>query len=219
MSARALLRFEGHILGAAFASGDRFVVGRWPISPFGGVADVMWARPDGDRVLMAERAELLAFVGGHYRFDRTQRTPVRVDLGGGGTIRVEAGPVRMELELGPPGWVSILLRLRPRFLRELPSWIAVEDTLLRPLVAPWIGAPGVRTRGVTASGAREWYAIHDLRSIAVSRAWVDGEDLGPTVRAGPAGFGFSEFPEHPALVRVTALFEAQGRPPGRRFAR
>ena len=184
------------------------MVGRWPVSPFGGVADLMWARAGGDRVLLAERPELLEFVASHYRFDRVQRTPVRVDLLGGRTTVVEVGPVRMELELGPPGWASRLLRLRPRFLRELPSWIAVEDAVLRPLVAPWIGAPGIRTRGVTAAGVREWYAIHDLRPIAVARAWVDGQDLGPTARAGPAGFGFSEFPERPALVGVTALFEA-----------
>ena len=208
----ALLRFDGHILGVAFASGDRFVVGRWPVSPFGGVADVMWARADGERVLLAERPELLAFVAGHYRFDRALRRAVRVDLVTRHTILVEAGAVRIELELGPAGLASDLLRLRPRFLRERPSWITVENAVLLPLVAPLLDAPGVHTRGVTAAGVREWYAIHDLRPIAVSRAWVDGEDLGPTVRARPAGFGFSEFPDHASLVRVTALFEAQGSP-------
>jgi len=33
-----LLRFDGWIFGAAFASGDRFVVGRWPVSPLGSFA-------------------------------------------------------------------------------------------------------------------------------------------------------------------------------------
>jgi hypothetical protein len=207
MRARELRRFEGHILGAAFASGDRVVVGRWPVSPFGGVADVMWARPDGNRMLLAERSDLLDFVGDHYSFERMERTHVRVDLDGGRRVVVDAGRLRMSLELGPPGWPSALLRLRPRRLRELPSWIAVEDALLRPLLAPWIGAAGVRTRGVTSAGVREWYAIHDLRPIVAAQAWVDGENLGPTVRAGRAGFGFSEFPERPVLVRVTALFE------------
>ncbi len=209
MTPRPLLRFDGHILGVAFASGDRFVVGRWFDSPFGGVADVMWARPDGDRVLLAGDLPLLEFVDGQYRFDRTERTPVRVELEGDRGIRIDAGAVRMDLELGPPGWVASILRLRPRPLRELPWWIAVEDAVLRPVIAPWIGARGVRTRGVTAAGVREWYAIHDLRLIATAQAWLDGEDLGPPVAAGPAGFGFSEFPERPALVRVTALFESQ----------
>jgi hypothetical protein len=61
---------------------------------------------------------------------------------------------------------------------------------------------------VTAAGVREWYAIHDLRPITMAHACLDGEDLGLPAAAEPAGFGFSEFPERPALVRVTALFEA-----------
>ena len=203
-----MLRFDGHILGAAFASGDRFVVGRWFDSPFGGVADVMWTRPNGDRVLLAGHLQLLEFVDSQYRFDHRELTSVRVEREDDRRIRIDAGPVRMSLELGPPGWVASILRLRPRPLRELPWWIAVEDALLRPVIAPWIGAHGVRTRGVTAAGVREWYAIHDLRPIAMAQACVDGEDLGLPAAAEPAGFGFSEFPERPALVRVTALFEA-----------
>jgi hypothetical protein len=201
------MRFDGHILGAAFASGDRFVAGRWFDSPFGGVADVMWARPNGNRVLLAGNLPLLEFVDSQYRFDHTEHTSVRVESEGDSRIRIDAGPVRMNLELGSPGWVGSILRLRPRPLRELPWWIAVEDAVLRPVMAPWIGARGVRTRGVTAAGIREWYAIHDLRPIARAQAWLDGEDLGLPAAAGPAGFGFSEFPERPALVRVTALFE------------
>jgi hypothetical protein len=50
--------------------------------------------------------------------------------------------------------------------------------VLRPVIAPWIGAHGVRTRGVTAAGVREWYAIHDLRPITMAQACLDGEDLG-----------------------------------------
>jgi len=33
--------FDGHILGASSTSGDTIVVGRWPVSPFGGFTDVM----------------------------------------------------------------------------------------------------------------------------------------------------------------------------------
>ena len=208
MSRRAPLRFDGHILGAAFSSGDRFVLGRWPVSPLGGFADVMWARPDGERILLAGPVPVLDFVGRHYHFDRREHAVVRVDLEPGRRIRVVAGSLRMELEAGPAGGASRLLRLWPRWLRERPSWITVEDTLLRPLIAPWIGGRGVRTRGVTAAGTREWYAIHDLRPLVRGRATVDGEDLGHMMSAHAAGFGFSEFPGRAALVRVTALFEA-----------
>jgi hypothetical protein len=208
MGRRALLRFDGHILGAAFTSGDRFVLGRWPISPLGGFADVMWARPDDERILLAGSVPVLDFVGRHYRFDRREHAVVKIGLEAGCRIRVVAGPLRMELEVGPAGAASRLLRMRPRRLRERPSWIAVEDALLRPLIAPWIGARGVRTRGVTSAGTREWYAIHDLRPVVRGRATVDGHDLGPVTRAREAGFGFSEFPGRAALVRVTALFES-----------
>ena len=169
---------------------------------------MMWARPDGERILLAGPVPILDFVGRHYRFDRREQTVVRVDLEGERRIRVVAGPLRMELEAGEAGAASRLLRMRPRRLRGRPSWIAVEDALLRPLIAPWIGARGVRTRGVTAAGTREWYAIHDLRPLVRGRATVDDDDLGHVTRARAAGFGFSEFPDRAALVRVTALFES-----------
>jgi hypothetical protein len=49
----AVITFDGHIIGASFASGDRLVAGRWFRSPFGAFADVMWCQPDGRRVLLA----------------------------------------------------------------------------------------------------------------------------------------------------------------------
>ena len=78
--------------------------------------------------------------------------------------------------------------------------------MLRPLVRPLFAAADVRTSGVTLAGARERYAIHDFRH-AEANASVDGVDLGPTAPCAAAGFGFSEFPSTPALVRVTSMFE------------
>lgn len=202
----SLLRFDGWIFGAAFASGDRFVVGRWPRSPLGSFADVMWARPDGSRVLVADSEPVLRFVGDQYSFDELRPGDVQVDVSPT-TIFVLAPPIRMELELDPPGPMSRLLALRPRSLRTIRSWIAFEDLVLRPLVAPLIGGgEGIRARGRTRTGAREWYAIHAYRT-ARARASIDGVDLGSTVPARAAGFGFSEFPPHPAAVRVTSLIE------------
>lgn len=205
MQAR-LDRFDGWILGAAFASGDRFVVGRWPRSPLGSFADVMWAHPDGRRTLIAPSDEVLRTVGSHYTFDELRRSEVAVVVGPR-TIRVDAPPIAMVLDLDPPGTMSRLLALRPRRLRTVRPWIAVEDLLLRPLVAPLIGGgDGIRARGRTRTGAREWYAIHAYRT-ARARASLDGIDLGPAVPARVCGFGFSEFPPDPAAVRVTSLIE------------
>ena len=206
-----LERFDGWIAGAAFASGDRFVVGRWPRSPFGPFADVMWARPDGTRVLIAPDERILGFVGAHYSFEVHTIAPVEVAVSPR-RVRATTPELELVLELDRPGPISELLALRPRRLRMMPGWIAVEDAILRPIVGPLLGGgSGIRARGRTRVGAREWYAIHALRT-ARARATLEGNDLGPAVLARPCGFGFSEFPPMPAAVRVTSQIEVT---PGR----
>lgn len=46
---------RGSITSLGFDSGHRFVIGDWRHSPIGPFADVMWALPDGHRVLLAGR--------------------------------------------------------------------------------------------------------------------------------------------------------------------
>ena len=205
---REWIRFDGAIAGAAFSSGDRIVIGCWLGSPFGPFVDAMWARPDGTRVLVAPPGRPLAFVASQYRFDEhvAAQTGARVSAR---MLRITAGPLALEMSLQPPGVVSALLALRPRPLRAAGPWMWVEDVMLRPLVGPLVGgSAAIRIRGRTPGGVRERYCIHDVRSAASVRASVDGVDLGPpTPPTSPAGFGFSEFPPRPALVRLTSLFE------------
>lgn len=200
------MEFDGHILGASFASGDRIVVGRWLRSPFGSFADVMWCRSDGRRVLLAPDERVRDFLARHYAFDELRVERVTAERTGDGAIVGSAGPVRLTLRPSGPGWASRLLALRPRRLRTATAWIDLEDRVLRPLVRPLFAAADVRTSGVTLTGARERYAVHDFRHAEAS-ASVDGVDLGPAAPCAPAGFGFSEFPSTPALVRVTSVFE------------
>ena len=208
----AVTTFDGHIMGASFSTGDRLVAGRWFRSPFGAFADVMWCRPDGRRVLLAPDERVRDFVAGHYAFDELTVVDVRIERRNDGTIEATAGPVRLRLRARPPGAASTLLAMRPVRLRTWRPWISVEDRVLRPLVRPLFAATGVRTTGVTLAGAREWYAIHDLRE-ADAEASIDGVDLGAPAACPPAGFGFSEFPAQPAIVRVTSMFaEAAARP-------
>lgn len=204
---RDLLRFDGWIMGASFASGHTFVFGRWGHSPFGSFADLMRRDPDGTRTLVAPTPEVERFVDAHYRFDRTALADVTVGRDGDRIVAV-AGDLRLELDLEGGGLVSALLRLRPRALRTSPRWIGIEDVVFRPLVAPLLGGGnGIHSRGTTREGARQWYGIHDLR-WARARATLDGRDLGEAVAPSvEAGFGASEFPGRPALVRVTSLIE------------
>ncbi|MGZ5326974.1 MAG: hypothetical protein ACXWFU_01310 [Actinomycetota bacterium] len=201
------LVFDGHIVGASFASGDRLVAGRWRASPLGPFADVMWCRPDGTRILLAPAEVVAAFVTRHYPFDEVRIGGVRVERGGG-AVSVDAGPIAMRLRPRRPGLASHLLRLRPRALRTKRAWIAFEDTILRPAAGPIFGpnARVIRTRGVTGDGSHERYAIHDFLE-ADAAASIDGRDLGAIAPCPPAGFGFSEFPDGAAIVRVTSIFE------------
>jgi hypothetical protein len=200
------LEFDGHIVGAAFASGDRIVAGRWLRSPFGSFADVMWRGADGRRTLLAPDEAVRTFLARHYRFDEVRAQPVRVERTGDGSIEVVADPLHLVLRPDPRSFASRLLALRPHRLRTSTAWIGIEDRVLRPLVGRWFAAGDVRTTGSTIAGTREWYAIHDFLG-AEATARIGRDDPGPSAAGPPAGFGFSEFPGRPAIVRVTSIFE------------
>ena len=73
------LVFDGRILGATFASGDRIVAGRWHASPFGPFADVMWCPPGAERILLAPTETIAGFIARHYPFDEVRVAPVGVE--------------------------------------------------------------------------------------------------------------------------------------------
>lgn len=201
-------RFAGCIAAGGFAAGDDVVVGAWRTSPLGRLVDVMWVRPDGERVLLVPDEAARAYVAGLYAFDRTEVVPVR---GGwdGGLVTVEAGPLRVRLVAGPRDWRSWLFAARPRPLRRSASWIALEDVLGRPLVGHLIGgAQGVRAAGVAPGGQRERYGIDDWRPVIDGALAVDGEDRGALRPLRPdLGVGLSSFPRQPAVVHVGTLIE------------
>jgi hypothetical protein len=174
----------------------------------------MWSRPGGTRILIADGVAG-GFIRRHYRFDEVRHAPVdvqwsRLVTGTGDRLSVRAGDLSLELEIGPRSALSVLLRLRPRRLGAMRGWMAVEDLLLRPLAAPLIGGSGgVRVRGRTAEGAREWYVLEDHRPVVAGSGCADGEHWGDVAAVDRRlGFGFSEFPARPAVVSVTSLFEA-----------
>jgi len=183
-----MYELEGTISNVAFASGDRFVIGHWERSPIGPMDDVMWARPDGTRVLLVDRPEAERFITAVYRFDAVTVTEICCTARHN-TVEVSAGMVELTLRTGRH--IPIPLAR----LRRLTVFRPVEAALARLLL-------GVRTYGVSPTGVHEWYRADGYRRVLSAQGWVDGRPLGALVRFEPAGFGFSEPPRRPAVVRV-----------------
>lgn len=175
------------------------MIGWWAASPVGPLHDVMWARPDGERVLLVDRADAARFITAVYDFDRVEVVPVdgRLD---DRSLSLTAGPVALALSAGA-GWRLPFGRLRPAWLTR---WVE------GPIAA---AVMGVRTYGVSPSGVREWYRADEYRPLVAASGSVDGVDVGALVPFGsPAGFGFSEPPRRPAMVKVRPrLHDPSGR--------
>lgn len=181
---------RGVIAGCGFASGDRVVVGHWSVSPIGPFSDVMWARPDGARVLHVRDERSAAFITAVYRFDRVQVEPLTV-RGDGRSVDAEGPGWALRLQAGR-GWRIPLVR---------PAWFTrwVEAPVAR-------AAMGVRTYGVSPTGVREWYRADAWREVDEATGVRDGLDLGAMAPIDPAcGFGFSEPPRRPTITLVRPL--------------
>ncbi|SDO54446.1 hypothetical protein SAMN04515671_1279 [Nakamurella panacisegetis] len=196
-----MLIFDGVIAGVGTTSGTRLVVGLWPSSPLGPIADVMVERPDGRRTLLAPSAEVADFIAGTYRFDEISVVPVSYTRDGA-RWSIAAGPLRLVITTGSRGVLGRLLSVVPRPLARARWWSALLD----PIAA--LVMPGVRTRGTAGGGRREWYAALDLHRIATVDATWDGVDLGSLADVEPpVRFGFGSTPARPSLVRVTTTID------------
>ena len=183
---------SGTIASAGFSSGHRFVVGRWDESPIGPLDDVMWARPDGVRVLLVDRQAAAELVTAVYRFDTVEVVPMRCRMDHA-VLLVDAGELQITMRGGRP-WPIPLSRLRSR----------AQVRPLEQLIAR--GLLGVKTWGVSPTGVQEWYRADEYRRVVAAEASLEGRDLGRSRRFHePAGFGFSEPPRRPSMVRVRPL--------------
>lgn len=182
----------GYIASCGFESGDRIVVGIWADSPIGPFCDVMWARPDDERVLLAPSQPAADYITAVYQFDRVEVVECESSCDGR-DLTLRAGPLRIEMT-GGPSWPIPMHR---------PAWFTrfVEG----PIAAR---AMGVRTYGVSPTGVREWYRADRHRRVVDASATVDGRDLGePRPVDPPLGVGFSEPPRRPSIVTVRPLLE------------
>ena len=183
---------SGTIANAGFSSGHRFVVGHWDESPIGPVDDVMWARPDGVRVLLVDRQESAELITAVYRFDTVEVVPLTCHVDDA-LLLVTAGGLRLTMR-GGRSWRIPFPRLRGR-----AQFRPLERLVARALL-------GVRTWGVSPTGVQEWYRADEYRRVVAADACLEGRDLG-RFRGfhEPARFGFSEPPRRPSMVRVRPL--------------
>lgn len=170
------------------------MVGTWRESPLGRLDDLMWARPDGRRLLLAGTEEAAGYVSAAYGFDEVVVTPLRVDLRGR-FLHLHAPERRLELHLTGGFAIGLPWPRPPWFTR----W--VEGPIAHRLL-------GVNTYGVSPTGVREWYRAVSIRRLVAGWASLEGADLG---RLGPVhpktGFGFSEPPAFSSMVGVHPVLQ------------
>lgn len=188
-------RLRGTISSVGLASGDRIVVGAWRRSPLGPMADVMWARPDGTRVLLAPSEEVAAYVGGIYVFDLVEVVPFTWSSSAS-SLDLRAGPLVVVLTARGGGRVPV-----PR-----PWWFTrrVEGPIARR-------AMGVEVHGTSPRDAEEWYQARAWRWVDGGRVAIDGEDRGPPgPPRPPLEVGFSEPPPRAAITDVAVRIRRPG---------
>ena len=185
--------FDGRISSCGFSSGNRIVVGDWKKSPLGPFTNVMWAKPDGTRVLLSPSEEHADYVSALYNFEEVHVVPIDVNRQRRG-IDIVADSLNVSFEwkrgIGIP------------FSR--PKWIIST-------IEQWVASAvfGTKTHGLTCNGLREWYCIYNLSSINHAKASYEGEDLGVVSKFEvDACFGFSEPPKKPSSVRLRSMIES-----------
>jgi hypothetical protein len=202
MKARAHM-MRGVISSSGFASGDRVVVGHWWQSPIGAFTDLMWATPDGVRVLYAPDHRVAWFVTGVYAFDEIVVEPFALDGPGASRrslrrLQVTVADRQLAFESG---------RALPVFV-ERPPWFTqvVERPIARRVM-------GVVPAGRSPAGVDEWYQARRVARLVRATASIGGVELGPRAPVDPpVGVGFSEPPTWPSWVELrTVLADPTGR--------
>jgi hypothetical protein len=182
--------FDGRISSCAFQSGDRIVIGDWERSPLGAFTNIMWAQPDGTRVLLSPSQQHADYVSELYNFEETRVVPITVKRTKR-SVSVSTNEFKIHLAWGR----GISLPI-PR-----PKWfISTVEYLFARLLF------GTRTFGHTRNGRKEWYCVKGLAWIKTADAEYNGKSL---EKMGPfcteSCFGFSDPPKRPSSVRVKSM--------------
>lgn len=168
------------------------MVGHWRESPVGAMCDVMWALPDGERALLVGSPRDGQFITAVYEFDRVEHVPMSCHWDKS-AMRVRAGDLELGMRTGRARKIPLAR------LRSLPAVRWLEAPVAHRLL-------GVRTFGTGPTGVFEWYRADQYRPLVSAEGALAGLDLGSLTRFDrPTGFGFSEPPRRPAVVRVRPL--------------
>jgi hypothetical protein len=158
--------------------------------------------PAGHRTLYAPTPQLGTFLTTVYSFHDVQVTRCSARRSGR-CWRVQAGPLQASFTIGRRSLLGWLLWAMPAALARTVWWVSLMDLPARRLPA------GVRTRGRTRDGRRQWYSAQDLHPIVAADAVLHGRDLGALQAVQPpVGFGFGSVPGRPSLVHLTTMIEA-----------
>jgi len=184
--------FVGRITSTGFSSGDRVVIGDWGESPLGGFTNVMWAKPDGSRVLISPSEKHAEYVSSLYNFEVVKVTEMLVNREKRG-ISIDGGGLSIRIVWGAPFPIP--------FWRPLWFTSSFEAFFGRILF-------GTKTHGTTKNGRRAWYSVRSLSRILKAEARFEGSDLGEKREFEiDACFGFSEPPSMPASVTLKSYIE------------
>ncbi len=187
-------KFDGRISSSGFESGDRIVIGDWTHSPLGEFTNIMWAQPDGTRVLLSPSEAHAKYVSQLYNFEEVNVVDINVERHHRG-INVTAGDLV----------ISYRWRRGIAFPLNRPRWLIAS-------VENWFAGIffGTKTYGLTCNGLREWYCVRGLASLSTANATNAGNDLGEMRPFEvTACFGFSEPPKKPSSARVYSMIESK----------
>jgi hypothetical protein len=181
--------FEGRITSCGFSSGDRIVIGTWINTPFGSFSDIMWAKPDGTKVLIAPNQKIANYISSLYDFDiiKIEELDIESDEN---MMKIETKDLNCHFEWSRG--VSFLIKKRPLW------FVASIEYFFGWLIF------GTKTYGKTKNGKKEWYAVDRLSRLTLADVEFNGKNLGEQTKFHPkANFGFSDPPKMPcsALVR------------------
>ena len=187
-------KFQGRISSSGFSSGERIVVGDWYESPLGEFTNIMWARPDGKRILMSPSKKHADYVSSLYTFEEVNIVPIDIERNKRG-ISVKAGDLSINMS-----WKRGLAIPISR-----PLWfISTVEQFFANLFFK------TKTFGYTCNGLREWYCIQSLSKLNSAKASDGKQDFGEmSIFQTSACFGFSGPPKKPSSVRVNSIIEVK----------